>query len=72
MSAGDRWEIPGMHQGIETDGSTRDMLRLMMLKQDWPFPVGIREVPRVLCKRLPSRYLRETQDDMRDEPAARW
>lgn len=64
MSAGDRWEIQGMHQGIETDGSTRDMLRLMMLKPDWPFPVGIREVPRVLCKRVPSRYLRETPQDV--------
>ena len=63
MSAGDKWRTPGDHEGIETDGSTRTTLRLMMLKPNWPFPTGVREIPRLLCTKMPSRYHGEEYED---------
>lgn len=57
MSAGDKWLVNGMHEAIELDGSTRDMLRLSLLAKDWPWQLKPpQEVPRVLCERLASRY----------------
>lgn len=66
---GTRWELPGGHQALEIDGSTRDTLRVCVIRPNWPFPQAPQLVSRALCKRLPSRYLRETPDDVGD---ARW
>jgi hypothetical protein len=56
MSAGDKWELPGGHQAIEVSGSTRDYLRVCVIKPNWPFPESPREVARNLAKKLPMRY----------------
>lgn len=57
MSAGDKWALPGGHEAIEVEGSTRDTLRVMLLVPDWPFPKPPQDVVRALCQRMPSRYL---------------
>jgi hypothetical protein len=58
MSAGDRWRLPGGHEAIELDGSTRDVLRVARIVPHWPFPAPPQDVARSLCERMPSRYLR--------------
>lgn len=44
-------------------------LRVARIRQDWPFPGLPESVLRGTVKRLPSRYLRETPQDVGD---ARW
>jgi hypothetical protein len=56
MSAGDKWELPGGHRAIEVSGSTRDYLRVCVIKPKWPFPNAPQEVARTLCTKLPMRY----------------
>jgi hypothetical protein len=56
MSAGDKWELPGGHQAIEVSGSTRDYLRVCVIKPNWPFANAPQEVARTLCTKLPMRY----------------
>ncbi len=57
MAAGDRWLMPGGHEAVEMSGSTRDTLRLAVIVMGWPWPRPPVEVARVLCERMPSRYL---------------
>ena len=66
---GTRWMLPGGHEALEVSGSTRDTLRVCVMRPNWPFPSPPQEVSRELCKRLPSRYLGETMADVED---ARW
>jgi hypothetical protein len=56
MSQGELWELPGGHRAIETDGSTPDTLRVMILPPGWPWFKPPQTVPRALCTRLPMRY----------------
>jgi hypothetical protein len=65
---GTRWELPGGHQALEVDGSTRDTLRVCVIREHWPWPQAPQTVARDLCKRMPSRYLRETAADGEDAP----
>ena len=58
MSAGYLYELPGGQHGIEVEGSTRDVLRVMPIHPNWPFPLPPITVARKLCKLLPSRYLK--------------
>ena len=44
-------------------------LRVARIVPNWPFPAPGESVLRGAVKRLPSRYLRETPQDM---PDARW
>lgn len=44
-------------------------LRVARIREDWPFPGLPESVLRCTVKRLPSRYLRETHQDVE---AARW
>jgi len=44
-------------------------LRVARIREDWPFPGLPESVLRGTVKRLPSRYLRETHQDV---GAARW
>jgi hypothetical protein len=44
-------------------------LRVARIRPDWPFPGLPESVLRGTVKRLPSRYLRETHQDVE---AARW
>jgi len=44
-------------------------LRVARIRQDWPFPGLPESVLRGAVKRLPSRYLRETPQDVGE---ARW
>ena len=60
------WELPGGHRALEVDGSTRDLLRVCVVVQNWPFPKPPVEIVRSLCTMLPSRYLKETHDDLPD------
>jgi hypothetical protein len=53
---GDKWQLPGGHEGIEI-GATRDMLRIAVIRPNWPFPSPPVSVARSLCTKLPSRYL---------------
>lgn len=57
MTAGTRWRLPGGHEALELEGSTRDVLRLSVIVPNWPFPKPPIEVARALCEALPSRYL---------------
>lgn len=52
---GDLWELPGGHRALEVSGSTRDTLRVAIIRPRWPFPSPAQEVPRNLCKRLQHR-----------------
>lgn len=54
---GDRWKMPGGHEGVEMPGSCRDFLRLAVIVPGWPYPAPPRDVARSLCERMPSRYL---------------
>ena len=56
MSAGQLWGLPGGHRAIELDGSTRTVLRVAVIRPNWPFPNAPQEVARDLCERLPMRY----------------
>ncbi len=58
MSAGNLYQLPGGQEAIEVEGSTRDLLRVMPIRPNWPFPVPTITVARKLCKLLPSRYLK--------------
>lgn len=58
MSAGNLWSLPGGHEAIELDGSTRDLLRVSVIVPGWPFPKPPITVARNLCKLLPLRYLK--------------
>jgi hypothetical protein len=58
MTAGNRYSLPGGHEGIEVEGSTRDVLRVCVIVPNWPFPKPPQTVPRSLCTLLPSRYLK--------------
>lgn len=58
MSAGDRWKLPGGHEALEIDGSTRSVLRVCVIVPGWPFPKPPQEVARKLCTAMPSRYLK--------------
>ena len=58
MTAGNRWTLPGGREAIEVEGSTRDVLRVMPIRPNWPFPLPTITVARKLCKLLPSRYLK--------------
>ena len=44
-------------------------LRVARIVPNWPFPSAPESVLRGTVKRLPSRYLKETQSDL---PDARW
>lgn len=55
---GDTWEIPGAHRALELDGSTRDILRVSVIPPGWEWLKPPMLVPRNLCTKLPSRYLR--------------
>ena len=57
MTAGTRWQLPGGHQALEIAGSTRDCLKVCVITPGWPFPKPPIDVPRKLCKAMPSRYL---------------
>ena len=56
-SPGTRWQLPGGHEALEVSGSTRQVLRVCVIRPNWPFPQSPIEVARNLCKPLPSRYL---------------
>ncbi len=56
MSQGDKWQLPGGHEAIEVSGSTRDYLRVCIIKPNWPFPDAPREIARNLCTRAPMKY----------------
>lgn len=56
MSAGDLWQLPGGHRAIETEGSTPDVLRVMVIPPGWPWCKPVQEVARSLCVRVPMRY----------------
>lgn len=58
MTAGNRYRLPSGHDAIEVEGSTRDVLRVMPIRPNWPFPVPTITVARKLCTLLPSRYLK--------------
>ena len=62
---GTRWRLPGGHEAIEMEGSTRTVLVVAIRKPNWPFLSPKQEVARNLCERMPSRYLKEA-------PEARW
>lgn len=64
MSAGDVWFVPSGRRAIELQGSTKAVLRLAVIDETWPFPRPAVEYARVLCTPAPSRYLRETPDDV--------
>ena len=51
---GHKWAIPGGHVAIETEGSTRDSLRLLVLSG--PAWLPPKDIPRALCTPLPMRY----------------
>jgi hypothetical protein len=53
---GDRWLLPGGHEGIEID-ATRDTLQIAVINPNWPFPSPPVTVARNLCTKLGSRYL---------------
>lgn len=57
MSAGDLWSMPSGHRALEMNGSTNDVLRLSVIVPGWPWPKPPISVARILCERLPSRYL---------------
>lgn len=50
-------------------GATDLSLHVSVIMPNWPFPSPPEWVDRVSVKRMPSRYLRETMDDIED---ARW
>jgi hypothetical protein len=54
---GTRWKLPGGHEALELTGSTKDVLRVAVIRPRWPFPSPPIEVARALCERMPSRYL---------------
>ncbi len=54
MSVGDKWMLPGGHVGIETEGSTRDVLRVLVLRPPCWLPA--KEVARTLCEPMSMRY----------------
>ncbi len=58
MTAGNRYSLPGGTEAIEVEGSTRDLLRVMPIRPNWPFPLPVMTVARKLCTLLPSRYLK--------------
>lgn len=58
MTAGNLWTLPGGHEAIEVEGSTRDTLRVCVIVPNWPFPRPTTNVPRSLCTLMPSRYLK--------------
>lgn len=62
MAAGDLWLVNSTHKAIEVSGSTRSVLRLCFVRDDWPFPEHPREVSRALCEKLPSRREREFEE----------
>lgn len=53
---GTLWELPGGHRALEVSGSTGQILRVCVIRSNWPFPEAPREVVRSLCTQLPSRY----------------
>ena len=53
---GDLWQIPGGHEGLELSGSTRDQLRIGLIREGWQWLAPPIIVARVLCERLPMRY----------------
>ncbi len=57
-SPGNKWRLPGGHEAIEVEGSTRDTLRVCVMVPRWPFPSPTINVPRNLCQLMPSRYLK--------------
>ena len=69
MSAGTRWRLPDGRDAIEIEGSTARLLKVIPIRENWPWPLPPIFVLRGTVKRLPSRYLRETPQDVGE---ARW
>lgn len=64
MSAGTRWRLPDGRDAIEIEGSTARLLKVIPIRENWPWPLPPIFVLRGTVKRLPSRYLRETPQDV--------
>jgi hypothetical protein len=68
MTPGTRVRLQDGREALVID-STDLSLRVSVIVPNWPFPSPPEWVDRVSVKRMPSRYLRETTDDIED---ARW
>jgi hypothetical protein len=68
MTPGTRVRLPDGREALVID-STDLSLRVSVIVPNWPFPAPAEWVGRDGVKRMASRYLRETHEDM--EPA-RW
>ncbi len=68
MSPGTRVRLQDGREALVI-GATDLSLHVSVIVPNWPFPAPPEWVARVGVKRLPSRYLKETHEDM--EPA-RW
>lgn len=53
---GDLWRIPGGHEGLELSGSTRDQLRIGLIRDGWQWMAPPIIVARVLCEPRTMRY----------------
>lgn len=69
MSAGDRWKLPDGREALEVENDEPGWLRVMPIRENWPFPLPPVEIERKLCKRMPSRYL---HGQVQQEEEARW
>ena len=68
MTPGTRVRLPDGREALVID-STDVSLRVSVIVSNWPFPSPPEWVDRVSVKRMPSRYLKETVDDVGE---ARW
>ncbi len=68
MTPGTRVRLPDGREALVID-STDLSLRVSVIVPNWPFPAPPEWVDRVSVKRMPSRYLRETPEDVGE---ARW
>lgn len=68
MKQGDRVRLPDGQDAMVLEVYVAT-LRVARIRKDWPFPGLPESVLRGAVKRLPSRYLKETQSDL---PDARW
>ncbi len=63
MTPGTRVRLPDGREALVID-STDASLRVSVIVPNWPFPAPPEWVARDAVKRMPSRYLKETVDDV--------
>jgi hypothetical protein len=68
MTPGTRVRLPDGREALVV-GATDLSLHVSVIVPNWPFPAPPEWVSRDAVKRMPSRYLRETPEDVGE---ARW